>query len=222
MRRVPAMHSPLTPPGKGRRGRASHASAGEETKEQAKARLQEIESIRDHLRQARKADRFHAGEASRALVPASVSAKPNASSLQRPPVSMPTTLRRHLVPSRSSIDIGCIGPRLSMGCQGGSEGGIHPCEAGTAMFMSRSFALHLTEAPASRHTRADVLSWGHAAPCLPRWSSPPTRWCGKESVAVRTPVLWGIRTRRPRIQLQNVSAGGPCQRCTIEQVQQSP
>ena len=39
----------------------SHASAGEETKEQAKARLQEIESIRDYLRrQARKADHFNA------------------------------------------------------------------------------------------------------------------------------------------------------------------
>ena len=99
-RRVPAMHSPLTPLGKGRRGRAfpsvpSHASAGEETKEQAKARLQEIESIRDHLRrQARKADSFNAGEASRALAPASTSTEPNASSLQRPPVSIPTTMRR--------------------------------------------------------------------------------------------------------------------------------
>ena len=44
-------------------------------------------------------------------------------------------------------------------------------EAGTAMFMSRSFTMHLTEAPASQHTRANVLSVGIALV----WSLPDGR-----------------------------------------------
>ena len=75
-----------------------------DTMELANARAQDTANIRLHLqRQARCAERRNTGGASRALAPAILSTNWTASELHRPSVSIPTTTRRHLSPTKRSL-----------------------------------------------------------------------------------------------------------------------
>ena len=77
----------------------SQASVGEATREHANALLQEMAITRDLRRQARNADRLNTKEASCARAPGCC--------------------------EHSSVDMGCVGPRLPLGCHRGSQGGVH-------------------------------------------------------------------------------------------------
>ena len=73
------------------------------TRELAKDLQHEMASIRVHFRrQARNADRWKVGGASRPRAAAQISTNSTASGLHRPPVSKATTTRRHLSPESSS------------------------------------------------------------------------------------------------------------------------
>ena len=176
----------------------AQVSSREETNEEAKAFPQEMANILVHLRcQAQCADRRKMAGASRAFAAAKALTNLKASSLQRPPVSTPTTTRWQRSPSSNSAYFLSLS-RLALTNTAPSTCAAFPegrpaaesadrsvmstaswapwCKGKpdattsmarwsvvwTATFMSCSRQLHLTMAPASRHTRAMVCSVGKA------------------------------------------------------------